>query len=245
LIGLADGGSKTFTTQLSQGEYAGKQAEVTVTVRGVRVKQVPELDDDFAQTASEFDSIDELRADVRTRLERIRRMEQGMQARDRVLEALLGLVDVPLPEKLLEEEVEWRQQSFATQLQQAGLSKEQYFEIEDRSSEEFDNEITEGSRQAVKAQFVLDTIAEKEELQVTEGELGEQIVRRATRVGLAPDDYARRLVESGGVQTLLAETRRAKALAHALEAATVTDASGRPVDLTALQEAESPTPAEE
>jgi trigger factor len=244
LIGRSDGESTAFTTQLNQGEYAGKPAEVTVTVRGVRVKQVPELDDDFAQTASEFDSIDELRGDVGTRLERIRRMEQAMQARDRTLEALLAKVDVPLPEKLLAEEVEWRQQSFQQQLEQAGIGKEQYLEMEGRSAEDIDNEITEGAQQAVKAQFVLDVIADTEDVQVAEAELGEQIVRRAARVGLAPDDYAKRLVESGGVGTLLAETRRAKALAHVLESAAVTDASGRSVDLNALNEEMSTPPAD-
>jgi trigger factor len=239
LIGLADGQSKTFTSQLNQGEYAGKRADVTVTLRGVRVKHVPELDDDFAQTASEFDSIEELRADVRSRLERIRRLEQGVQARDRALQALLDGVDVPLPDKVVADEVEWRQQSFVTQLQQAGLTKEQYFDLEQRTQDEVDSEIGEGARQNVKAQFVLDAIADKEELQVTEAELGEQLVRRAARVGLAPDDYARRLVDSGGIGTLLAETRRAKALAHVLEHAVVTDASGRPVDLNALTSADS------
>jgi trigger factor len=166
----------------------------------------------------------------------MRRMEQAMQARDRTLEALLAKVDLPLPEKLLAEEVEWRQQSFDQQLQQAGVSKEQYLEMEGRSTEDFDSEITGSAREAVKAQFVLDAIAEKEEVPVTEAELGEQIVRRAARVGLAPDDYAKRLVDSGGVATLLGETRRAKALAHVLEEATVTDSSGRPVDLNALNE---------
>jgi trigger factor len=244
LIGLSEGASKTFTTQLTQGEYAGKQAEVTATVRGVRVKQVPALDDDFAQTASEFDSIDELRADVRTRLSRIRRMEQGMQARDKVLETLLASVDIPLPEQLLADEVEWRRQSFESQLQQAGIAKEQYLEMEGRTPEDFDNDITEGARQAVKAQFVLDTVAEKEQIEVTEAELGEQIVRRASRFGLAPDDYARRLVESGGVGGLVGETRRAKALAHVLEGATVTDESGRTVDLEALNEEMSGTSTE-
>jgi trigger factor len=244
LIGLSEGESKTFSTQLSQGEYAGKQAEVTVTVRGVRVKQVPDLDDDFAQTASEFDTIDELRADVRTRLERIRRMEQGIQARDRVLEVLLERVDVPLPEKLLAEEIEWRHQSFHSQLQQAGLTEEQYFEFEQRTHEDVNHDIEQGAQQTVKAQFVLDRIAEQEQLQVNEAELGEQIVRRASRYGLSPDDYARRLVDSGGIGPLLAETRRAKALAHVLETAQVTDASGRPVDLDELQESVAPPTAE-
>ncbi|MFL6239242.1 MAG: trigger factor [Actinomycetes bacterium] len=244
LIGLSEGESKTFATELSQGEYAGKKADVTVTVRGVRVKQVPDLDDDFAQTASEFDSIDELRADVRTRLERIRRLEQGMQARDRTIEALLGGTEVPLPENVVAEEVEWRQQSFGAQLQQAGLTKEQYFDFEQRTQDDVDKEIAQGAQQSVKAQFVLDAIADREQIQVTEAELGEQIVRRASRAGLAPDDYARRLVDSGGVAGLLGETRRAKALAHVLEQAVVTDASGRPVDLDALQDSAAGQPNE-
>ena len=231
LIGLSDGEPATFQTELTFGEYAGKQADVTATVRSVRVKQVPELDDDFAQTASEFDTIDELRADVRTRLERIRHLEQEVQARDKTLEAVLERVEVPLPEGIVAEEVEWRQQAFAAQLQQAGLTKEQYLEMEGRTTAEFDAEIDQSARQAVKAQFVLDTVADKEDVQVSEGELGEQLVRRAARAGVAPEDYARRLVDSGGVGTLLAEVRRGKALAHVLESAKVTDASGQPVEV--------------
>jgi trigger factor len=236
LIGMSDGASKTFPTDLTQGEYAGKQAEVTVTVRSVRVKQVPNLDDDFAQTASEFDTIDELRADVRTRLERIRRLEQGVQARDRALEALLAGVDVPLPERIVTDEVEWRRQTFAAQLQQAGLTKEQYLAMEEgRTEADLDAEFEESARQAVKAQFVLDAIADKEDIQVSEEEIGEQLVRRAARAGMAPDDYARRLVDSGGVGTLLGEVRRGKAIGHVLESAKVTDASGHVVDLKALE----------
>jgi trigger factor len=236
LIGLADGESKTFQTDLQQGDHAGKQADITVTVRSVRVKTVPDLDDEFAQTASEFDSIDELRADVRNRLERIARLEQGVQARDRAIDALLERVEVPLPERIVAEEIDWRKQSFDAQLQQAGLTKADYAAMEDgRTEADLDTEFESSARQAVKAQFVLDAIADKEDIQVSEQEIGEQLVRRAARAGMAADDYARQLVDAGGVASLLGEVRRGKVVALVLESANVTDASGSPVDLKALE----------
>jgi trigger factor len=195
---------------------------------------LPELDDDFAQTASEFDTIDELRADFRTRLERVRKLEQGAQARDRVLEALLARVSVPLPEGAVASEVEWRQHSLSHQLEQAGLSKEDYLQMEGRTAEEFDGEIDSNARQAVTAQFVLDAIADTSDLQVDESDLTEQIVRRAMRMGLSPDDYLRQLMEANQLSTLYAEVRRNKALSQVIDAAQITDASGRPVDLAAL-----------
>jgi trigger factor len=236
LVGLAEGDSKTYSSEFTEGPYAGNTAEVTATVRSVRVKQVPELDDDFAQTASEFDTIEELRADVRTRLERVRKLEQGVQARDNVLEALLAKVDVPLPEGVVAGEVEWRQHSLQHQLEQAGLSMDQYLEIEGRTADDFNGEIDTGARRAVTAQFVLDAVAEDAALEVAESDLTEHIVRRAVRVGAAPDEYLRQLVESDQLPTLYAEVRRNKALAHVVDAATITDASGRPVDLAALVE---------
>jgi trigger factor len=235
LVGMAADENKEFTTDLAYGDYAGKTATVDVTVRSVREKKVPDLDDDFAQTASEFDTIAELRDDIRTRLQRIRSLEQGVQARDRVLEKLLEAVEVPLPEAVVEAEVEMREHALAHSLQEAGLTKETYLQIENKSVEDFDAEAAASASQAVKAQFVLDALADKEELGITENELSEQIVRRAMRSGLSPDDYLRQVVDSGQLPALAAEVRRGKALATVLEAAVVTDVSGNPVDLTALR----------
>jgi trigger factor len=240
LVGMAEGDDKTYTADLTEGIYAGKQAEVTVTVRSVRVKQVPDLDDDFAQTASEFDTIAELRDDVHKRLERVRKLEQGAQARDRVLTSLLERVDIPLPDGALASEVEWRQHSLAHQLESAGMTKDTYLELEGRTAEDFDAEIDTSARQAVKAQFVLDAIAEKEDLQVAEADLTEQIIRRAMRLGVSPDDYLRQLVEANQLSTMYSEVRRNKALGLVADAAAITDASGRPVDLAALAEPATP-----
>ena len=109
VIGATEGETKTFTTKLVAGEYAGKDAEVSVKVNSIKERQLPEADDEFAQMASEFDTIDELIADLRERLGRVKKMEQGMQARDKVLDVLLETVEVPLPEKVVEQEIEARQ----------------------------------------------------------------------------------------------------------------------------------------
>jgi trigger factor len=236
LEGVADGETKTFDTELVAGEFAGQTAEVAVTVRSIKEKELPALDDDFATTASEFDTLDELRADTRTRLERARRVEQGVQARDRALEALVDRTDVPLPESVVEGEVDARAHGLQDQLDQLQMTRDQYLEAEGRTAEDFDRELRESAEKAVKAQFVLDAVAEKEQIGVDENELTEQIVRRARRAGVSPDQYAQQVVQSGQLGMIAGEVVRGKALATVLEHATVTDTEGATVDLEALRE---------
>jgi trigger factor len=236
IVGLSAGESREFETQLRAGDRGGENAQATVTVRSVKQKDMPALDDDFAQTASEFDTIDELRADLKQRVERIGKMQQGVQARDRVLEVLLERAELPMPEGVLADEVAYRKQSMEQQLAAAGMTKEQYAEMENRTVEEIDTEIETNAAQAIKAQFLLDAIARKEELSVSEPELTDQIVRRARQAGMRADQYAHEVVNSGGLGSLMSELLRGKALAMLLESATITDASGRPVDLDELTE---------
>jgi trigger factor len=236
IVGLTSGESKDFETQLRAGDRGGQTATATVTVRSIKTKEVPELDDDFAQTASEFDTIAELRDDVRERLGRIRRLQQGVQARDRVLDVLLERVEVPMPEHVLGDEIGYRKRSMDQQLAQAGLGKQQYAEMEGKSVEELDTEIEDGAKQAIRAQFVLDAIARKEELSVSEAELTDQIVRRAQQAGMRADEYAQQVVNSGQLGSLMSEVLRGKALALVLEHAKITDASDREVDLDSLTE---------
>jgi trigger factor len=236
LIGLTAGESAVFPTALVGGDHAGQDAEVTVTVNSVKERELPELDDEFAQTASEFDTLDELRDDLRTRFDRMRRLEQGVQARDRALEALLAKVDVPLPEGVVQSEIESRQHALAHQLEQAHMSKEDFLAAEGNSAEEFDADIDKRTRDALTAQFVLDKIVASEQLSVSEQELTEHIVRTASRYGMGPDQFAQQVVQAGQVPVLVSEVVRGKALALVLESANVVDASGRPVDLEALRE---------
>ncbi len=235
VLGKGAGDATTFTTTLVAGDYEGQQAEVSVTVRAVNERELPEADDAWAETTG-FASFEELQADVRGRLDKMKALEQGVEARDKVLEALLAGIDAPLPESVLEAELEWRKQSTSEQLQRAGLTLDQYLENEGKGAEDHEQEVREGATQAVKAQLVLDAVADREQLNVTDAELTDQVVRRAQQAGVSPDQYAQSIVSGGQLPGLVSEVRRGKALATVMEAATITDASGNVVDLDALRD---------
>jgi trigger factor len=236
VIGLSAGETRDFTTTLVGGDHAGEDAVVTVEVKSVKERELPELDDDFAQTASEFDTLDELRTDVRTRVENMKKVQQGVQARDRVLEKLLDSVDLPLPEGVIKAEIDARNHSLAHQLESAGVSKADFLAAEGQTEEEFDAELLKSTRDAMSAQFVLEKIVEKEQLSVNEQELTEHLVRTAARYGMTPDQFVQQVVQAGQVPMLVSEVVRGKALALVLEKAKVSDESGRAVDLDALRE---------
>jgi trigger factor len=235
LIGLSAGESATFRSKLVGGDLAGKDVDIQVTVHAVKEQELPELDDEFAQTASEFDTVEEMRADLRERLLRAKRLEQASEARDAVLEVLLEQVEVPLPEGVVAEELQGRRQQITQQLAYAGMTQEQYLETEGQTAEEFDADLERRVRDAITAQFVLDEIATKEQMGVNEAELTEHLVRRAQQAGVSPDEYAKHAMEHDHISSLVSEVVRAKALAHVVEGATVTDASGNEVELARLQ----------
>jgi trigger factor len=244
VTGKSAGDSTTFTTTLVAGEYEGRPAEVAVTVQAVNERELPAADDTWAE-ATGFGSFEELQADVRTRLTRMKKLEQGVQARDKVLEALLASVEVPLPDSIVETEVEWRRQSTTQQLQQAGMTLDQYLEAEGKGEEEFAEEVRTSAAEAVKAQLVLDAIADREELGVNDAELTDQVVRRAQRAGVSPEQYAQSVMQAGQLQGLVSEVRRGKALAQVMEAATINDAAGNPVDLEELRDELVPSGADD
>jgi trigger factor len=203
---------------------------------------LPELTDEWAGDVAGLESADALREDVRSRLDRVKRMQQGVDARDKVLEALLAQVDVPLPESVVENELTFRRSTTEQQLTQGGLTLEGYLESEGKTSEEFEAELAEGAAAAVKAQLVLDAVADAEEVGITDAELSQQVVRRAQRAGVSPEEFAQQVVSSGQLPVLISEVRRGKALATVMEAATIVDEAGAPVDLEALAEGAGPAP---
>ena len=230
--GLEAGGEATFTSELKGGSAAGKEAEVTVKVTQVAARELPELDDEFAQLASEFDTLEEVRADSRKRLENTKQYDQATQAQERVLEKLLELVEVPVPEKLLEDEVNTRKHNLEHhQLGQMGLDLDKYLEIQGKSAEEFDAETREAAVKGIKTQFVLDELVKQEKLNVNQEELTEHLMRRAASSGMSPDQFAQAVVEGGQVPMLVGEVARGKALAAVVEKATVKDTNGEIIDL--------------
>ncbi|MBD9703266.1 trigger factor [Streptomyces sp. ID01-12c] len=230
--GLEAGGEATFTSELKGGSAAGKEAEVTVKVSQVAARELPALDDEFAQLASEFDTLEELRADSRKRLENMKQYDQATQAQERVLEKLLELVEVPVPEKLLEDEINTRKHNLEHhQLGQMGLDLEKYLEIQGKTVEEFDAETKEAAVKGIKTQFVLDELVSKEKLNVNQEELTEHLMRRAASSGMSPDQFAQAVVQNNQVQLLVGEVARGKALALVVESSTVKDTNGEIVDL--------------
>ncbi|KQW48445.1 trigger factor [Nocardioides sp. Root1257] len=234
LVGLAAGDEKVFSSQLVGGDLVGEGVDVAVAVSQVQEQELPDLDDEFAQLASEFDTVEELTEDVRERLGRGRRLEQAAAARDAVLEALLESVDVPLPETIVTDELNARRSSFEQQLAYAGVTMEKYLEDEGQTQEEFEADLERRVRDAVTAQFILDEIAQVEEFGIDQQELSEHMVRKAQQSGEDPQAFANHMFEHNHIPELVQEILRGKALARIVESAVVTDASGNPVELKNL-----------
>jgi trigger factor len=234
LAGMSSGDTKTFSAELAGGGRAGQQAEVTVTVHSVKVKELPELDDEFAQSASEFDTLGELRAGTRVQLERVKRLQQAAQARERALDALLGKIEVPLPDSLVASEVEMRGQSLDEQLERAGATRDTYLEASGQTAEQLAADMENTAKRSVKAGFVLDKLAAQENLGVEQAELNNFVIEQAYRMGVQPDRLAQELADHGQIGSVVGEVLRAKALSLIAERAAVTDEAGRPVDLQAL-----------
>ncbi len=231
LEGVTAGESRVFTAELPGGEHTGEQAEVTVTVHSVKVKDLPELDDEFAQAASEFDTLGELRAGTRTQLEGVRRLQQASQARERALEALLGRIDIPLPEKVVAAEAEHRRESMVEQLEQIGSNVDDYLQTVGRSPADFEADLEREAQQGVKTGFVLDQLARQEELSVDAREMSVFVAEQARRMRIDPERLAKQLADSGQLGSVAAEVMRGKALDIIARRAKVTDEAGREVDL--------------
>jgi trigger factor len=213
--GASAGETRTFTHTPEEGEYAGRQLTIQATVNAVRERELPEADDDFAQLASEFDTIEELEDDLRRRLRRAGLFQQGAEARGKVREAYLALVQIDLPEQLIAEQVE---EHFA----------DGHGDDEHRAQTEAE------MRDNLKANLVFDKLAEEKEVRVEEHELSQWLITQASHYGMTPDQFANALVSNGQVELALAEVRRAKALSLVVEAASITDTEGVEVDLDAI-----------
>jgi trigger factor len=214
--GLSAGESATFSTMLL-GTKEGTEASVSVTVTAVKEQELPDLDDEFAQLASEFDTVDELRADVREQLVRFGRLQQALQARDHVLAALLESVDFEVPERIVEAQVE---QHFA----------------DGHGDDEHRADYAQDVVKTLRTQLLLDEIVKTAEVGVSQEEVTDYLVQRARQARMDLNEYAQQLVSSGGAQAVVADVARGKALALAVERATVTTTSGEVLDLMRLQE---------
>ncbi|GAA4488784.1 trigger factor [Microbacterium panaciterrae] len=212
---LTAGEDTTFRSKLVGGDHAGEEAEVSVTLKAVKERELPEADDDFAQIASEFDTIAELRESLRESVSQQSVFTQASAARDKLVEVLLEQIDIPVPPQLIEDEVH------------------NHLEGEGRlEDDEHRAEVTEASTKQFRTQVLLDTIAEKSDVQVSQDELSQYLIQSAAQYGMAPQEFVEALQSSNQLPVLVGEVARNKALAVALGKVTVVDSNGKPVDLT-------------
>lgn len=235
LVGMTSEEEKNFQTELVAGDNAGQTADVKVTVRSVKEKELPDLDDDFAALASEFDTLDELREDLRGRVARVKDMTRVSEARDKVIEALIEQTDIPVPDSALQGEVDARSHDAIHAFDHDDAAFAAYLEEQGKTREEFDAETRTTAEKSIRAQLLLDAIADREEVGVDENELTAYLVQQAQRYDMPPQQFAEELQKANQVGSLVADVRRNKALSFVLAAATVTDSSGEPLDLEAIQ----------
>jgi trigger factor len=214
---LTAGETTTFESKLLGGDHEGEMAQIEVSVLSVKERELPEADDDFAQIASQFDTIGELRADLREQLLKQKSFGQGAEARDKLLAALLEKVEIPVPDSLVEGEVH------------------RHLENEGRLDDDAHRaEVTESSTTTFRNQIFLDALAEKEEVKVSQDELTQYLIQGAAQYGMEPGEFIKILDQNGQIPGMVGEVARSKALSVALSKAKVVDTKGKPVDLTAF-----------
>ena len=212
---LTAGEDTTFRSTLVGGDHAGEEAEVSVSVTAVKERELPDADDDFAQMASEFDTIAELRESLAERVAEQSVFVQGAAARDKLLDALLAKVEIPVPSQLVEDEVH------------AHLEGEGRLEDDEHRAE-----VTEASEKQFRTQMILDKLAEAHEVQVSQEELTQYLIQSAAQYGMAPQEFVDALQQGNQLPAMVGEVARNKALAIALGKVTVVDTNGKSVDLT-------------
>ncbi|WP_062894961.1 trigger factor [Mycobacterium avium] len=230
LIGMSVDESREFTTKLVSGEHAGQDAQVTVTVKSVKERELPEPDDEFAQLASEFDTIDELRANLREQVGRVKRAQQAERIRDAAIDTLLEQVDIPLPEAIVKAQVDSALHGALHSLNHDESKLEEVLAQQGKSREEFENETRTAAETDVKKQLLLDALADKLQVQVGQEDLTERLVATSRQYGIEPQQLLAYLQENNQLPAMFADVRRALAIAEVIRAATVTDTAGNTID---------------
>lgn len=252
VVGLSADESRVFTAKLAAGEHAGQEAQVTVTVRSVKERELPEPDDEFAQLASEFDSIDELRASLSDQVRQAKRAQQAEQIRNATIDALLEQVDVPLPESYVQAQFDSVLHSALSGLNHDEARFNELLVEQGSSRAAFDAEARTASEKDVKRQLLLDALADELQVQVGQDDLTERLVTTSRQYGIEPQQLFGYLQERNQLPTMFADVRRELAIRAAVEAATVTDSDGNTIDTSeffgkrvSAGEAEEAEPADE
>ncbi len=215
LIGLSAGETTTFSSELVGGERAGESAQVTVTASAIKEQELPEVDDDFAQTASEHDTLDELTESLRTQASDGKRNSQAISARDKLIDHLIEVTEFSVPSGAVEAEVTRHL---------AGEGREEDTE----HAEEVRTQTTDGLRR----QLLLDALAEQIEVKVGQNEVLEFMLNTARQYQMDPNELIQNAAQNGQMPSFIAEVTRNKSVAVALRQVKVVDEAGEDVDLS-------------
>ncbi|MGB8389613.1 trigger factor [Mycobacterium sp.] len=230
LVGLSVDESREFTATLAAGEHTGQDAQVTVTVRSIKERELPEPDDEFAQLASEFDTIDELRANLREQVGRVKRAQQAEQIREAAIDALLEQVEVPLPEAIVKEQFDSAIHGALHSLDHDEAKLEEVLAEQGKSREEFEAETRTAAETDVKRQLLLDVLADELQIQVGQDDLTERLVATSRQYGIEPQQLIGYLQQNNQLPAMFADVRRGLTMAAVVQAATVTDTAGNTID---------------
>ena len=231
LRGMKTGEDNEFTTTIQSGEHEGDEATVKVHVQQTKERKLPVLDDEFAMMASEFDTIEELREDTKSRVEETKKSEQAAAIRDEVLKAALADVDFELPTSVVDEQVHAQLHQVMGQLAHDEKALAQLLEAQGTTREEFDAEARKSAEESVRTQLFLDALAEREEPEVSQQELTDHILFTAQSYGMDPNQFIQQLQSNNQLGNLFSDVRRGKALAIAICRVDVKDEAGNKVDV--------------
>jgi trigger factor len=226
LIGKRAGDIVKFNTVLPErlsGEHAGQEVTLTVIVKEVNARRLPALDDDFAKTASEFDTLEELEKEIRDRIEEYKAVQADREVTNRVLDELLEITEVPVPQSLIDAEAKARMDSLMGEVRRHGMTLPGYLEVVNMTNEELVSSQRRGAERSIAADFLLDDIAKAEQLSVTRAEVDEEIDSLARRSGRNADELRRELAREGRVEALAGDILRRKVLNYLVEHAEITD----------------------
>jgi trigger factor len=207
-----------------------RELDFTVIVKDVKALQLPDADDDFAITASEFDTIDELRTSIRTQVAEHKLQHARESLRGRVVEAVSELVDVPLPRTLVEQEAQFQLARLARDAERYEIPFDQYLQAAGTTFEQLQEQLRDNARKTVRAQLVVDRIGRDAGVEVTNEDLSRQLLEEAQRLQMPPDQLAELMREPERLGVLFSDAFRRKTIDHILEHVEVAD--GPPSEVT-------------
>ena len=235
LEGNRPGAILKFNDELQSGEMAGEALSFTVLLKEVKAKKLPDLDDEFAKTVGEFESLDVLKDDLRNRLDDVKKQMAAEELRAAVLEALVGAADLDAPEKLVEHEFEHRLSHFEEDLANANLTMADYLKQAGLTELELRKDVRDNAVRSVKAELLLEQVARDKEISIEQDDIGREIAYAAARTGTDPGELAKQLAASGRLGSVAADIMRRKALDYVVEHVNV---AGRRAEVEEVEEVE-------